>query len=315
MLEHRLTKRFRGRELIVSRLSAKAKRECRDPQERFSRGQAAVRARSEMMARAGTVGRIQIEREAAAEKRRRDAATHDEVNHLKVRKRMEEDRHREAAQEAPGIRNVVDSFRLQPHELDEFDDIFATQRDDRSFDELESQFAGSPLPPPREHRDRMRQDWPDSDTEGKVLPEFVRHICRNREQFVDVIVFEGEDGEIPQVVWLVGVASKSPHQVVWLRLERTYDGAMDVHSHEDFQIIHPRAGANPRFRITGDFCVDDEANTGARPLWVIDIFEYTGVYPVIRCLSRRAIPWEYFCRFHVVPSGGSGRGGALERRR
>ena len=60
---------------------------------------------------------------------------------------------------------------------------------------------------------------------------------------------------------MVLVVFQSPHSLVWLALQRTFDGVpMQAHSGGDLQVIGPRPGATPRFRMTDRFYRDGEVN-------------------------------------------------------
>ena len=225
-----LNKRYRGREHVASQTSKANLRGVSDTHARWEVGQNVVSARSAAYAAIGPVGKFAIELEVARGKRKRDAATGEELAHLRARRELMVARMQKSDDGVGGTANKVSSFRLDANERQRFDETYARVASTYTTAELESQFDASPHAPDEAAQDLIMDAMVDDDVRQR-LPQWMRHIRQHRNAFLNTIIFVGSGG-LPDVCCIPSRA-----------LEREFGWCRNVHTRE----FLCRCGSMPQF--------------------------------------------------------------------
>ena len=305
-LEGQMNKRFRGREYVASRLSKLSFSRNSSPAARFKVGQSCVARRNACYNALSLSQQAGAELKAASEKKRRSDAIQTEIEHLRARRALVDQR--DAELRSDGVVNAVKSFKLGDSERTMFNDTFKNVAATYGVDELERQFPVSSKAPPASEQELLLQVENTGETKKRsALPPWMQHICRNRDAFLNTILFEAENGE-PRTAYMPIIVRQDTYAIVWLCLERTYRGMpMRTSRVAGISITVPAVPPSrfpPRFAMSFKFSVDGEIGIcGADHLWVIDEFTF-GDFPFLQSSRLHAVSWEHFCRFHNKSTGG-----------
>jgi len=287
-------KRFEGKDYLASINATRAVAGVDAPADRLALARAAIGTREARYQALGPLGKVAVERQAAAEKRKRQAAIDGELEHLHAKRTLLDIRLAQEKQPRSGIRTQVSSFTLSDDDRDVFNAQFERIEQDYNMELLKNQFPGSPKPPPPAHR-TLIENSAQGRTAKEKLPPMLAKMCRYRDAFNNVFLFEG-DGSVPDTCYMVALLVQKPYQVVWHRMERVtpQHGATFVYRDALFE-ASMRRPRPPAFRFTKEFLVDTEVHfENPDDVWVWGDFQFTEESMVVRIIGGDPIPFAAF---------------------
>ena len=122
---------------------------------------------------------------------------------------------RAASSESHGLKNTVASFALAADEYSDFEEALQEVRTTMSFHDLQHDWGSSPQAPDEDLLDALRGD---DKLVVERLPEWMRLLIYNRDDFWGCAVFAGDPATSGETAFMPVLCLQSPLCIVWFRL-------------------------------------------------------------------------------------------------
>lgn len=293
-LHQQRCKRYRGREHIAA---GDVKRSCTGVVEkaaRLSLARGGISGRNAKYEALSPCGRMALELGAAREKTRRQNAIDDDLECLREKRALLDERLAQESDRGCGVRNQVSSFTLADGEEDLFNSQYEDIKDSYTVEALSTQFAGSPKAPSLPLQ-WMLEDAMTYGNDNGPLPEWIAKMCIQRDAFANVLLFSSKDGDVPDTCFMAAMLIQKPYTVIWQRVERTIQTQTMVYRNGLSAVSLQKRPQQPQFRLTRDFLVNTEVEfDSVDNIWVWDDFELMEESMVIRIVCGDAVPFGAF---------------------
>jgi hypothetical protein len=287
-------KRYRGREHIAAGDIARNCTGVAEKAARFSLARSGISSRNAKYEALSSSEKLALELEAGREKTRRQNAIDEDLECLREKRALLDERLAQENDRCCGVRNQVSSFTLADGEEDLFNAQYKEIKDSYTVEALSTQFAGSPKAPPLPLQ-RMLEGAMTYENDNGPLPEWIAKMCIQRDTFANVLLFSSNDGDVPDTCFMAAMLIQKPYTVIWQRVERMIQTQTIVYRSGLSAVSLQKRPQLPQFRLTRDFLVNTEVEfDSVNNIWVLDDFELMEESMVIRIVCGDAVPFGAF---------------------
>lgn len=201
-----------------------------------------------------------------------------------------------------GVPNLVSSCQQTSEQMARFNSIWDSWKNKGSYDELVKMFSDPPTLLPPKLKKLMEPLAESFKITAVDLPQWMKHICRNRDLFLNCALFSSDDPGDCDKVYVPRVCMQKPLSITWQQLDRKFISRVPPWRSDGFR--HYFLPLPPRF-FDLHFVVQpifyDSASVPISPelpIWVLRFLTFTEDMEV--ACPDRPFAWEHFIQHHPV---------------
>jgi hypothetical protein len=266
--------------------------------DQFAACQRAVKMRAGIMKSLTPLEQSSLGGQASLHKSYRDEALREQTADLRDQRALAVRRQSEADSKCRGVVNKIDSFKMGEVEKDMFNAAYESVATSNTWDDLQNQFCGPPGPVGLEMRELLESasKW---ESKASALPDWMGHICRNRDLFHQTAIFAG-DGLDPDEAWMPLIITQSPFTITWMQCVRVPVRPQSFERGPSSISLSFPCEQVYSFRYTDNMCCNLEVPFDTEDsIWVLEDVVFT-VGDQVRA-PYNPIPYSVFCRHHPRP--------------